>query len=123
MKGLRQIKPYVAGAQPQDKKMIKINTNENAFPPSSGVLKALADFDGRELRKYSSLENNDLRGVLEINALYKNYFSNPFLNETTLSFNEDEPTVINKNKTNRLLTANFSKSVITLSNLKALVTV
>lgn len=66
---------------------------------------------------------NDLRGVLEINALYKNYFSNPFLNETTLSFNEDEPTVINKNKTNRLLTANFSKSVITLSNLKALVNV
>ena len=43
--------------------------------------------------------------------------------ETTLSFNEDEPTVINKNKTNRLLTANFSKSVITLSNLKALVNV
>ena len=67
MKGLRQIKPYVAGAQPQDKKMIKINTNENAFPPSSGVLKALADFDGRELRKYSSLENNDLRGVLADN--------------------------------------------------------
>ena len=55
MKGLRQIKPYVAGAQPQDKKMIKINTNENAFPPSPGVLKALASFDGQSLRQYSSL--------------------------------------------------------------------
>lgn len=66
---------------------------------------------------------NDLRGVLEINALYKNYFSNPFLNETTLLFNEDEPTVINKNKPNRLLTANFSKSVITLSNLKSMINV
>ena len=64
MKGLRQIKPYVAGAQPQDKKMIKINTNENAFPPSPGVLKALASFDGQSLRQYSSLENNALRNVL-----------------------------------------------------------
>ena len=64
MKSLRQIKPYVAGAQPQDKKMIKINTNENAFPPSPGVLKALASFDGQSLRQYSSLENNALRNVL-----------------------------------------------------------
>ena len=64
MKGLRQIKPYVAGAQPQDKKMIKINTNENAFPPSPGVLKVLASFDGQSLRQYSSLENNALRNVL-----------------------------------------------------------
>lgn len=66
---------------------------------------------------------NDLRGVLEINALYKNYFSNPFLNETNLSFNEDAPSVINKKKTNRLLEANFSKSVITLATLKEMVNV
>lgn len=44
--------------------MIKINTNENAFPPSPGVLKALASFDGQSLRQYSSLENNALRNVL-----------------------------------------------------------
>jgi histidinol-phosphate aminotransferase len=67
MKGLRQIKPYVAGAQPQDKKMIKINTNENAFPPSPGVLQALAAFDGQVLRQYSSLENNALRDKLAEN--------------------------------------------------------
>ncbi|GAB2022926.1 histidinol-phosphate transaminase [Pseudolactococcus yaeyamensis] len=67
MKGLRQIKPYVAGAQPQDKKMIKINTNENAFPPSPGVLQALASFDGQVLRQYSSLENNALRDKLAEN--------------------------------------------------------
>lgn len=66
---------------------------------------------------------NDLRGVLEINALYKNYFSNPFLNETNLSFNESEPSVITKNKTNRLLATNFSKSVITLATLKSMVNV
>ncbi|GHU35763.1 histidinol-phosphate aminotransferase [Bacilli bacterium] len=67
MKGLRQIKPYVAGAQPQEKKMIKINTNENAFPPSPGVLQALAAFDGQSLRQYSSLENNILRDKLAEN--------------------------------------------------------
>jgi histidinol-phosphate aminotransferase len=64
MKGLRQIAPYVAGAQPQEKQMIKINTNENAFPPSPNVFKALAAFDAQDLRKYSALANNDLRDNL-----------------------------------------------------------
>lgn len=64
MKGLREIVPYVAGAQPNEKNMIKINTNENAFPPSPGVLKALSDFDGQSLRLYSSLDNDSLRDAL-----------------------------------------------------------
>jgi hypothetical protein len=68
---------------------------------------------------------NDLRGVLEINALYKNYFSNPFLNETNLLFNETETenNERTKKKTNRLLSTNFSKSLITLDALKTMVNV
>lgn len=60
IKGLRSIAPYVPGTQPREKNMIKINTNENAFPPSSGVLKVLSEFDGTQLRQYSSLDNYQL---------------------------------------------------------------
>ena len=31
IKGLRKIEPYVAGSQPAEKNIIKLNTNENAM--------------------------------------------------------------------------------------------
>ncbi len=39
----RKIQPYTAGEQPRDKKYVKLNTNENPYPPST---KALAALDG-----------------------------------------------------------------------------
>ena len=33
--------PYTAGEQPKDRKFIKLNTNENPYPPSPKVEKAL----------------------------------------------------------------------------------
>lgn len=60
LKGLRQITPYLAGKQPCEKDMIKLNTNENAYDPSPAVLQALKNFDGRQLRKYSSLTQTEL---------------------------------------------------------------
>ncbi len=64
IRGLREIEPYVAGSQPQGKNLIKLNTNENAYSPSSKVAEALAEFDSRDLRKYSSLDQADLRSAL-----------------------------------------------------------
>ncbi|MBL8888795.1 MAG: histidinol-phosphate transaminase [Planctomycetaceae bacterium] len=48
---LLQVAGYVPGEQPQGGKFIKLNTNENPYPPSPKVLAALADFSER-LRKY-----------------------------------------------------------------------
>lgn len=36
-KNIRKVEPYVPGEQPQ-KKVIKLNTNENPYPPAPGVL-------------------------------------------------------------------------------------
>lgn len=71
IRGLRQIEPYVAGAQPAEKKMIKLNTNENAYGASPKVREALANFDVDSLRKYSTLDQADLRTALANNLKVK----------------------------------------------------
>ncbi len=38
---LQTLKPYVPGEQPQDKRYIKLNTNESPLPPSPEVLRAI----------------------------------------------------------------------------------
>src|SRR5215469_5353824 len=51
---VRELHPYVYGEQPKIKGLVKINTNENPFPPSAKVLRAVkAAVDGR-LRLYPS---------------------------------------------------------------------
>lgn len=49
---VRKVVPYVPGEQPQKEKMIKLNTNENPYPPAPGVLRALKEFDTDKLRLY-----------------------------------------------------------------------
>lgn len=49
---VRKVVPYVPGEQPDKDKMIKLNTNENPYPPAPGVAKVLAGYDADRLRLY-----------------------------------------------------------------------
>ena len=51
-----QLEPYTPGEQPQDRRYIKLNTNESPFPPSPGVLAAVQEEAGR-LQLYSDPES------------------------------------------------------------------
>ncbi|MDQ8734131.1 histidinol-phosphate transaminase [Paenibacillus sp. LHD-38] len=44
--------PYVPGEQPKDKTYIKLNTNENPYPPSPKVIEAIKDASNADLRLY-----------------------------------------------------------------------
>lgn len=65
---LRTIDPYVPGEQPNIEGMIKLNTNENPYPPSPAVEKAMKEFDLDSLRLYP-----DPNSELLINAIAKRY--------------------------------------------------
>ncbi len=43
---------YTPGEQPKDRRYIKLNTNENPYPPSPRVIEALRTFDPARLRLY-----------------------------------------------------------------------
>ena len=49
---VRKVIPYVPGEQPREQKMIKLNTNENPYPPSPLAVKALKEMDGECMRFY-----------------------------------------------------------------------
>lgn len=49
---IRKVVPYVPGEQPKRSYMIKLNTNENPYPPAPGVAKALQEMGGERMRLY-----------------------------------------------------------------------
>jgi histidinol-phosphate aminotransferase len=56
--------PYVPGEQPgPGEKVIKLNTNENPFPPSPRVLEAIRTLDPEHLRRYPSPKADAFRAM------------------------------------------------------------
>ncbi|BCJ96263.1 histidinol-phosphate aminotransferase [Anaerocolumna cellulosilytica] len=64
----RKITPYVPGEQPNVPGMIKLNTNENPYPPAPGVQKAVEELNTEQLKLYP-----DPTSSLLIKALAEHY--------------------------------------------------
>jgi histidinol-phosphate aminotransferase len=58
---LADVEGYVPGEQPDRSDVIKLNTNENPYPPSPEVSKALASLDAARLRRYPDPVSKALR--------------------------------------------------------------
>ncbi len=61
---VRKVVPYTPGEQPKLEQMIKLNTNENPYPPAPGVEKVLREFDVKRLRMYPDPLVADLRDAI-----------------------------------------------------------
>ena len=57
----KRLKPYTPGEQPQDKKYIKLNTNESPFPPSPAVLDIINSSEAANLKLYSDPTSSELK--------------------------------------------------------------
>lgn len=61
---LRKIEPYVPGEQSKDKDIVKINANENPYPPSPKAVEVLKNFDTNNLRFYPNANSTKLKEAL-----------------------------------------------------------
>lgn len=61
---IRKVEPYVPGEQPDQPDMIKLNTNENPYPPAPGVERAIKEIDVDALRLYPDPATTELIGAI-----------------------------------------------------------
>lgn len=65
---VRRVTPYTPGEQPNQPDMIKLNTNENPYPPAPGVAKVLKEMDTDAMRLYPDPTAGEL-----VSAIAENY--------------------------------------------------
>lgn len=63
-KRLELLTPYVPGEQPRVTNLIKLNTNENPYPPSPKAVEAMRGAIGESLRLYPDPESLELRRAI-----------------------------------------------------------
>ncbi|PLX88468.1 MAG: histidinol-phosphate aminotransferase, partial [Desulfuromonas sp.] len=65
-KNIAEMAGYIPGFQPQEEGWIKLNTNENPYPPSPNVAEAIRNelgSDGNSLRQYPDAASRQARQV------------------------------------------------------------
>ena len=62
-KEIDAIAGYTPGEQPKMSNLIKLNTNENPYPPSPQVMEVLRNFDPARLRRYPDPTADNLRDL------------------------------------------------------------
>lgn len=91
----RNLTPYTPGEQPQDKKYIKLNTNESPFPPAPDVIEAVNASEAMDLRLYSDPELKPLKAQLaktfgvDTTNVFVGNGSDECLNYAFMAFGED----------------------------------
>ena len=64
---IKNLHPYVPGEQPKDRDYIKLNANENPYPPAPSVQKAVLDFVQNHPEKmglYPDPDSNELHAAI-----------------------------------------------------------
>ncbi|MBQ8120741.1 MAG: histidinol-phosphate transaminase [Ruminococcus sp.] len=99
-KNLINITPYVAGEQPKSDKIIKLNANENAYPPSPKVRQILDSYKPEDMRRYPSADAGPLRealakraGLSVDNVFVSNGSDDVLATAFRAFFNSDKPIV------------------------------
>ena len=99
-KNLIDIEPYVAGEQPKDENIIKLNANENPYPPAPAVAEVLKNKDAFDLKKYPSADAVPLKkaladryGVKPENVFCGNGSDDVLATAFRAFFNSDKPIV------------------------------
>ena len=60
----KSLTPYVPGEQLNEIDIVKLNTNENPFPPSPKVIESLQQAIGTQLKKYPDPESTELKNAI-----------------------------------------------------------
>lgn len=70
LKNIDKADGYTPGFQPESADVVKLNTNENPYPPSPAVLEALGQLSAEQLRRYPQPMGDSFReAAAEVNGL------------------------------------------------------
>jgi histidinol-phosphate aminotransferase len=71
---IEKAKAYEPGFQPAEADVVKLNTNENPYPPSPKVMKVLSEITPEQLRRYPDPMGNAFRqAAAEVNGVAPDY--------------------------------------------------